>query len=101
MDSQQPGPTARPDNGRHCPTCLGPLPTNNPRRIYCSPVCKSQAWKREHPQTGTAPPARPRTTTTLPVPTVRDCPHCGHPVAIVALLTTPHVARPDTPRDIR
>jgi hypothetical protein len=33
--------------------------------------------------------------------TLRDCPHCGEPVAIVALLTTPQVARLDTPPDIR
>ncbi|WP_281178493.1 hypothetical protein [Amycolatopsis jejuensis] len=27
----------------------------------------------------------------------RDCPHCSGPVSIVALLTTPEVARPQIP----
>ena len=89
----------RPAGPRHCPTCLGPLPTNNPRRVYCSPVCKSQAWKRG--QATNQATARRRTTTPSHTTTIRDCPHCGNPVAVVALLTTPHVARPDTPRDIR
>lgn len=101
MDNQQSAEAGSPTNARHCPTCLGPLPTNNPRRVYCSPVCKSQAWKRGHPQTTNQTTTRPRTTTPSPTTTIRDCPHCGNPVALVALLTTPHVARPDTPRDIR
>ena len=100
MDQPQPA-TAHPDSRRHCPTCLGPLPTNNPRRIYCSPVCKSQAWKRGDTHAANQPATRPRTTKPSPTTTIRDCPHCGHPIAIVALLTTPHVARPDTPHDIR
>lgn len=101
MDNQQSVETRPSANTRHCPTCLGPLPTNNPRRVYCSPVCKSQAWKRSHTQGAYQATARPRTTAPSPATTIRDCPHCGHPVAVVALLTTPHVARPDTPHDIR
>jgi hypothetical protein len=101
MDKPQPAETAQPPSARHCPTCLGPPPTANPRRIYCSPVCKSQAWKREHAHGTNQPPAPPRTTTPAPAANIRDCPNCGHPVAVVVLLTTPHVARPDTPRDIR
>jgi hypothetical protein len=27
----------------------------------------------------------------------RDCPHCGQPITIVALLTTPEAARPQMP----
>jgi hypothetical protein len=54
MDDQQPA------KARHCPTCLGPLPTSNPRRIYCSPVCKSQAWKRGDPRATNQPAARGR-----------------------------------------
>ena len=86
---------------RRCPTCLDPLPTNNPRRRYCSPPCKAEGWRRDHAADTDRQPIPRKTPAAPPPATTRDCPHCGHPIAVVTLLTTPHVARPDTPRDIR
>jgi endogenous inhibitor of DNA gyrase (YacG/DUF329 family) len=85
---------------RRCETCLTPLPDTNPRRRFCSPPCKAEGWRREHPDTTRTPIPR-KTPNKPPAPTLRDCPHCGQPVAIVTLLATPHVARPDTPTSTR
>jgi len=88
---------------RRCPTCLALMPTGT-RRRYCTPACKTEGWRRDHTdrtdRTDRQPTPR-RTPAPPPPATIRDCPHCGAPIAIVALLTTPHVARPDTPHDIR
>lgn len=70
------------------------MPTTT-RRRYCSPACKTAAWRRDNPDR----PAGPPRTTTPPAPgqqpgTTRDCPHCGKTVTIVALLTTPQIAGP-------
>lgn len=95
MDIQEPN-----SHNRTCAACHKPLPTRS-RRTYCSAVCKSAAWKREHQDDTdrqTIPRKKPAP---APAMTLRDCPHCGEPVAIVALLTTPQVARLDTPRDVR
>ncbi|RJQ86640.1 hypothetical protein D5S19_11210 [Amycolatopsis panacis] len=48
---------------------------------------------------GTPPPAAtPAPAAPLPhIAAQRDCPHCGGPVTIVALLTTPEAARPQMP----
>ncbi len=85
-----------PAEPRNCPICTTPIPTTT-RRRYCTPACKTTAWRREHPDRPTGPPRR----TPIPAQAVgpqpaalRDCPHCGKPVAIVALLTTPQVAGP-------
>ncbi|MCM4085202.1 hypothetical protein [Paractinoplanes hotanensis] len=87
---------------RNCPTCQNPLPGNNPRRRYCSPPCKAEGWRRDHPDdTDTDRIVIPRKTPTPPpATTLRDCPHCGEPVAIVALLATPAAAQVDTPHTI-
>jgi endogenous inhibitor of DNA gyrase (YacG/DUF329 family) len=72
-------------------------------RVYCSPECKRTAAARrevEHtspirafgpPPPAAAPPPAPQ------LAAQRDCPHCGGPVSIVALLTTPEAARPQIP----
>lgn len=73
-------------------------------RIYCSPPCKRTAAARREVER-TSPPTTPRATSTTPprarqVPqpaAQRDCPHCGGPITIVALLTTPEAARPTMP----
>lgn len=73
------------------------MPAGSSRRT-CSPACKTAAWRRDHPGRPAGPP-RTKTpdspTQAHPQPAaVRDCPHCGKPVAIVALLTTPQIAGP-------
>ena len=88
------------DSTRTCAACHTPLPAGS-RRAYCSPVCKSAAWKREHRDDTDRQPVPRKAPTAAPAMTLRDCPHCGEPVAIVALLTTPQVARLDTPHDVR
>jgi endogenous inhibitor of DNA gyrase (YacG/DUF329 family) len=86
---------------RHCETCLTPLPTTNPRRRFCSPPCKAEGWRREHRHDSDHTVITRKHTAAPPAPTLRDCPHCGQPIAIVTLLATPHVARPDTPTTTR
>jgi hypothetical protein len=61
------------------------------------PACKTAAWRRANPDR----PAGPTRARTVPPPktgplpaALRDCPHCGEPITIVALLTTPQVAGP-------
>jgi hypothetical protein len=88
-----------PDTARRCPVCLTALPAGY-RGRYCSPPCKTEAWRRVHGRT--RPDATPRKPpATPPPPTLRDCPHCGEPVAVVTLLATAAAARPDTPHNIR
>jgi hypothetical protein len=94
MENEQPAT-------RRCQTCLTPLPHANPRQRFCGPPCKAEGWRREHRNDTTRTPIPRKTPTTPPAPTLRDCPHCGEPVAIVTLLATPHVARPDTPTGTR
>lgn len=82
-----------PADTRTCPICQTPIPDTS-RRRWCSPACKTTAWRRDNPDRPTGPP-RTTPTATGPQPAaLRDCPHCGEPVAIVALLATPQVARP-------
>ena len=90
----------KPAPTRRCETCLTALPGTNPHRRFCSPPCKGEGRRREHRDTTLTPVPR-KTPTKPPGPTLRDCPHCGQPVAIVTLLATPHVARPDTPTSTR
>lgn len=77
-------------------------------RVYCSRECKRTAAARrevertDHPAGpfGTLPPAAIPPSPPAPLPQLaahRDCPHCGRPVTIVALLTTPEAARPHMP----
>ena len=87
-----------PAEPRICPICTVPIPATA-RRRYCSPACKTTAWRREHPDRPAGPP---RNTRTAPAPqpaAVRDCPHCGEQITIVALLTTPQIARPQPATD--
>ncbi|GAA3674913.1 hypothetical protein GCM10022267_72260 [Lentzea roselyniae] len=96
-----------------CPICwetFSPAGRQARHRIYCSKRCKSTAASRRergefvpHTRT-TSSPAAPGTPTMpapieqLPQPAAhRECPHCGGPVTIVALLTTPEAARPQLP----
>jgi hypothetical protein len=68
---------------------------------YCTPACKTEAWRRDHAGDTERQPV-PRNTPAPPPPaTLRDRPHCGQPVAIVTLLAAPHVAQVDTPHNIR
>jgi hypothetical protein len=85
-----------PADTRTCPICATPMP-ETARTQYCTPACKTAAWRRANPDR----PAGPTRTRTVPPPTtgplpaaLRDCPHCRQPIAIVALLTTPQVAGP-------
>lgn len=88
-----------PADTRTCPVCATPMP-DTARTQYCTPACKTAAWRRANPNRHTGPT---RARTVLPPPTgplpaaLRDCPHCGEPITIVALLTTPQVAGPQLP----
>ena len=77
-------------------------------RLYCSRECKRTAAARRevdrtsHPSRPFGPPPAVAIPTPAPAPlpqpaAQRDCPHCGGPVTIVALLTTPEAARPQMP----
>ena len=77
-------------------------------RVYCSRECKrTAAARREVERTsspvrafGQPPAAAAPAPAPAPLPQLaaqRDCPHCGGPVSIVALLTTPEAARPQIP----
>ncbi len=101
---------------RTCPVCEGQFTTDpKVRQIYCSPACRTEQEKRrdqsrdaerarrlgEPPaHTGLARPApaqarrRAEPVEHLAPAATRDCPHCGQPVTIVALLATPEAARP-------
>ena len=83
---------------RTCPICQTALPAGV-RRRYCSPACKTAAWRRDNPDRTAGPPhASPKPATTPTTGTqpaaLRNCPHCGEPVTIIALLTTPQLAQP-------
>lgn len=106
----------RPPIQRTCPVCEVQFTTDpNLRQIYCSPACRTEQEKRRDQardaerarrlgepaaHTGLARPttARPRRRAEpvehLAPAATRDCPHCGQPVTIVALLATPEAARP-------
>lgn len=80
---------------RACQACWREFTATTPTKIYCSDRCRKHAWEqRKHRDTATQdrPPA-PQPAAT------RDCPHCGEPITIVALLTTPAAARPSVPGD--
>lgn len=94
-----------------CPICWEPFTATGRQaktRVYCSPECKRTAAARRevertsHPDRpfGPPPPAAAPAPPPAPLPQLaaqRDCPHCGGPVSIVALLTTPEAARPQMP----
>jgi hypothetical protein len=87
-----------PDQTRTCPVCWTPF-TGSSRRIYCSKKCCGTAWERRgRRQARPATPAAAPTRAAAAQPTETcSCPHCGEPVTIVALLTTPQAARPRLP----
>lgn len=81
---------------RACQACWREFTPTNRQNVYCSDRCRKHAWEqRKQRDSATAatqdqPPA-PQTVA------IRDCPHCGEPITIVALLTTPQAARPSHP----
>ena len=97
-----------------CPVCEAEFAAEpSVRQIYCSPACRIEQEKRrdqardaERARRLGEKPAAPRTATgpagirarhqpePLAPAATRDCPHCGRPVTIVALLATPEAARP-------
>ena len=106
-----------------CPVCEGEFQADpRVRQVYCSPTCRAeQEHRRERARDqerarrlGESAPGSPgpRQPTIVPAPApakqpgpagppdpmgptaTRACPHCGQPVTIVALLTTPEAARP-------
>jgi hypothetical protein len=91
-----------PPETRTCPVCWTEFTTTQRRRIYCSRKCCGTAWERRGGRRGararTTGPAIPPPALASPQPAAtRDCPHCGQPVTIVALLTTPQAAQPRLP----
>jgi endogenous inhibitor of DNA gyrase (YacG/DUF329 family) len=88
-----------PAEPRTCPICWTTFTAQGPNRgkhTYCSGRCRAEAGRRRTRDT------RDANTTHTPAPkpyrpepaALRDCPHCGQPVTIVALLTTPQIAAP-------
>jgi endogenous inhibitor of DNA gyrase (YacG/DUF329 family) len=100
-----------PDNtntiSKTCPICWETFVATGRQakhKTYCSPQCKRTAAARReverttHPGQPPTPAPAPAPPTPLPQTVAhRDCPHCGGPVTIVALLTTPEAARPQIP----
>lgn len=85
---------------RACQICWQEFTPSRSSNIYCSKRCKNTAFHRKTRPLATTGDATNTTSTgpTQPQPAaVRDCPHCGEPITIVALLTTPEAARPTTP----
>ena len=93
-----------------CPICWDTFTASGRQannRIYCSLRCKNTAGHRREQERATAEhttnptpsaAARPALAAQLPqMAAQRDCPHCGGPITIVALLTTPEAARPQMP----
>jgi hypothetical protein len=98
MDNNEPGTEQQ--TGRRCPTCLNPLPAGS-RRRYCTPACKTEGWRRDHAADTDRQPTPRKLPAPPPAATIRDCPHCAAPIAVVTLLATPNVAQVDTPHNTR
>ena len=85
-----------PADTRTCPVCWNsftPAVRNSAKHTYCSDRCRAEAGRRRRRDHTTTHPSAP--TPYRPEPAAqRDCPHCGQPVTIVALLTTPQIAGP-------
>ena len=86
-----------PAEPRTCPICWNTFTAagrNRGKHTYCSNRCRAEAGRRRARDTATTP-ATPTPAPYRPEPAaLRDCPHCGNPVTIVALLTTPQIAGP-------
>ncbi len=88
-----------PAEPRTCPICWTTFTAggrNRHKHTYCSSRCRSEAGRRRARDTAivnvTPTPTR---TPRRPEPAAqRNCPHCGQPITIVALLTTPQIAGP-------
>ena len=72
--------TTAPPTSRACPVCHNPLPGVNPQRIYCSPPCKAEGWRRDHTSDTDRQPIARKTPAPPPAAILRDCPHCGETV---------------------
>lgn len=89
-----------PADTRTCPVCWNsfiPAVRNGAKHTYCSDRCRAEAGRRrrDHHTAATSNTQPPTPTPYRPEPAAqRDCPHCGQPVTIVALLTTPQIAGP-------
>ncbi len=81
---------------RGCPICWTTFTPAGPRHRYCSDRCRKHAHLRRRAEPAATNDARAPESTPAPI-AVRDCPHCGGEVSIVALLTTPEAARPALP----
>lgn len=110
------GKSAEPEMAAHtCPVCEGEfLADPRVRQVYCSRQCRNEQERRRErardeerarrlgePVPGAArrpsvahqqPPGKPADP--MSPTATRECPHCGQPITIVALLTTPEAARP-------
>lgn len=90
---------------RTCPVCWNDFTvtaTQAHKHTYCSSRCRAAAGRRRAHSNTALPDQQPAQAPVLPQPAAhRDCPHCGGPITIVALLTTPEAARPQpiTPPD--
>ena len=84
---------------RTCPICWTAFTVPGQRKkTYCSDRCRKSAHQRRHGGPIAGGPKR----LADPSPVAqRDCPHCGRPIVVVALLTTTQAARPDPPAPAR
>ena len=82
---------------RSCPICWTGFTPASRRHRYCSDRCRKSAHLRRQNKEGSSDPDIGRPQPTPAAVAVRVCPHCGHEVSIVALLTTPAAARPTVP----
>jgi endogenous inhibitor of DNA gyrase (YacG/DUF329 family) len=91
-----------PADTRTCPVCWNSFTLavrNSAQHTYCSDRCRAEAGRRrrrrDHHTATTSATHPPTPRPYRPQPAAqRDCPHCGQPVTIVALLTTPQIAGP-------
>jgi hypothetical protein len=86
--------TTRADQ-RVCPVCQAPFTPapRQPHQRYCTTSCRQAAWRRRQ-RSGPATPPANRSQLEPPQVAIQGCPHCGRPIAVVALLVTPQAARP-------
>jgi hypothetical protein len=88
-----------PAEPRTCPVCWTTFTAdgrNQAKHTYCSGRCRAEARRRRTRDAGaanTTPAPAPKAYRPEPA-ALRDCPHCGRPITIVALLTTPQIAGP-------
>jgi endogenous inhibitor of DNA gyrase (YacG/DUF329 family) len=83
---------------RTCPICwTGFTVPGQRKKTFCSDRCRKTSHQRRH----SGQPAGSPDPLAEPAPVAqRDCPYCGHPIVVVALLTTPQAARADPPTPV-